>query len=115
LPYALFSTQINYNPLLLSLTQYDDRKNFYIANSIGKSDTNLLAINKLLGNNILFDWINYSTSIGMDYIYTLYFNNNAKRLFNENIISNQVNYNISIVKPTKSSFKEIDIFNTKSF
>ncbi len=111
LPYALFSTQINYNPLLLSLTQYDDRKNFYIANSIGKSDTNLLAINKLFGNNILFDWINYSTSIGMDYIYTLYFNNNAKRLFNENIINNQVNYNISIVKPTKSSFKEIDIFN----
>ncbi len=110
-PYALFSTQVNYNPLILNLTQYDDRKNFYIANSIGKSDADLVAINKLLGNNIMFDWINYSTSIGMDYIYTLYFNNSAKRLFNENIIGNQVNYNISIVKPTKSSFKEIDIFN----
>ncbi len=110
-PYALFSTQVNYNPLLLNLTQYDDRKNFYIANSIGKSSIDLIATNKLLGNNILFDWINYSTSIGIDYLYTLYFNGNAKRLFTENIINNQVNYNISIVKPTKSSFKAVDIYN----
>ncbi len=106
-PYALFSTQINYNPLLLNLTQFDDRKNMYIANSIGHSDDKLVATNKLLDNNILFDWINYSTSIGMDYIYTLYFDNNAKRIFNENILNNQVQYDIQILKPTKSAFKQV--------
>ena len=110
-PYALFSTQINYNPLLLSLTQYEDRKNMYIANSIGDSDNKLVAINKLLDNNIVFNWINYSTSIGIDYIYTLYFDNNSKRLFNENIINNQVRYNIQIVKPTKSAFENITLFD----
>ncbi len=110
-PYALFSTQINYNPLLLSLTQYEDRKNMYIANSIGDSDNKLVAINKLLDNNIVFNWINYSTSIGIDYIYTLYFDNNSKRLFNENIINNQVRYNIQIAKPTKSSFENITLFD----
>ena len=26
-PYALLSTQVNYNPLLLTLTQYEDRDN----------------------------------------------------------------------------------------
>ena len=110
-PYALFSTQINYNPLLLSLTQYEDRKNMYIANSIGDSDNKLVAINKLLDNNIVFNWINYSTSIGIDYIYALYFDNNSKRLFNENIINNQVRYNIQIVKPTKSAFENITLFD----
>jgi SRSO17 transposase len=106
-PYALFSTQINYNPLLLSLTQYDDRKNMYIANSIGESDNNLVTANKILDNNILYDWINYSTSIGIDYIYTLYFDSDARRSFSENILSNQVNYGIQILKPTKSAFKEV--------
>ena len=106
-PYALFSTQINYNPLLLNLTQFDDRKNMYIANSIGHSDDKLVATNKLLDNNILFDWINYSTSIGVDYIYTLYFDNNAKRIFDENILNNQVQYDIQILKPTKSAFKQV--------
>ena len=110
-PYALFSTQINYNPLLLNLTQYGDRKNMYIANSIGDSNDKLVAINKLLDNNIVFNWINYSTSIGIDYIYTLYFDGNSKRLFNENIIDNQVQYSINISKPTKSAFKSITIFN----
>ncbi len=110
-PYALFSTQINYNPLLLSLTQYDDRKDMYIANSIGHSIDKLVAINKLLDNNILFDWINYSTSIGIDYIYTLYFDSYSKRFFDENILNNQVQYNIKILKPTKSAFKEVIILD----
>ncbi len=110
-PYALFSTQINYNPLLLNLTQFDDRKNMYIANSIGHSDDKLVAINKLLDNNILFDWINYSTSIGMDYIYTLYFDNNAKRMFDENILNNQVQYDIKVLKPTKSAFEDVVMFD----
>ncbi len=109
-PYALFSTQINYNPLLLNLTQYEDRKDMYIANSIGKSDDALISTNKILDNNILYDWINYSTSIGIDYIYTLYFNSEAQRLFDENILNNQVNYDIKILKPTKSAFSEVTIY-----
>ena len=113
-PYALFSTQINYNPLLLNLTQFDDRKNMYIANSIGHSDDKLVATNKLLDNNILFDWINYSTSIGIDYIYTLYFDNNAKRMFDENILNNQVQYDIKILKPTKSAFEDVVMFDQNS-
>lgn len=113
-PYALFSTQINYNPLLLNLTQFDDRKNMYIANSIGRSDDKLVATNKLLDNNILFDWINYSTSIGIDYIYTLYFDGSTERLFDENILNNQVQYDIQILKPTKSAFKDVVMFESSN-
>lgn len=108
-PFALFSTQVNYNPLLLNLTQYEDRKNMYIANSIEENDPYLVATNRLLFNDINFDWINYSTSIGIDYLYNLYFNQNSQRVFNEEIINNQVQYNVNIVKPTASSFKELKI------
>ncbi len=112
-PYALFSTQISYNPLLLSLTQYQDRKRFYIANSIGHIDDKLEVINRLLDNNIKFDWINFSTSIGTDYIYTFYFGEQPERTFSENIVNNQVNYSISIVKPTKSKFEKISFMFDK--
>ncbi len=103
-PYGLFSTQVNYNPLLLSLTQYEDRKDMYIANSINKSDDRLVAINKILDNDIQYDWINYSTSLGVDYIYSLFFSSDTKRVFNENIINNQVSYEVRILKPTRSGF-----------
>ncbi len=108
-PYALFSTQVNYNPLLLSLTQYEDRKDMFIANSIKQSDFYLDTINEILFNDIEFDWINYSTSIGVDYIYSFY-NTDTPRVFSENIINNQVDYDIDIVKPTLSGFEELQIF-----
>lgn len=69
-PYMLLSTQINYNPMLLTLTQYEDRKNFYLANSIGKTTVEMEELNSLFGHDIVYDWVNYSTSIGIDYFYT---------------------------------------------
>lgn len=47
-PYVLLSTQINYNPTFLSLTQQGDRENFIIANSINNHDDNLVYLNEIL-------------------------------------------------------------------
>jgi SRSO17 transposase len=105
-PYALLSTQINYNPMLLTLTQYADRKEFFIANSIGKSTVNMEELNSLFGHDIVYDWVNYSTSVGIDYFYTHYFVPTASRNFNENIVENQVEYDISIVKPKRYKFEK---------
>ncbi len=104
-PYMLLSTQINYNPMLLTLTQYADRKNFYIANSIGKTTVNMEELNSLFGHDIVYDWVNYSTSIGMDYFYTHYFVPTEKRDFPEKIVQNQVEYDIAILKPKKYRFE----------
>ncbi len=111
-PYALLSTQINYHPLLLTLTQYGDRKNLLLANSIHNKNFVLTDINKILDNNILFDWINYSTSIGMDFIYTSYIDQNDYPIFEEKLIDNQINYSVSIVKPGLSEFIEIEDENS---
>ncbi len=105
-PYALLSTQINYNPMLLTLTQYADRKNFYIANSIGKTTTAMKELNNLFGHNIVYDWVNYSTSVGIDYFYTRYFVPTANRNFAESIVDNQVAYDITIVRPKRYKFEK---------
>jgi hypothetical protein len=104
----LLLTQIAYNPLIFSLTQIKDRKMMYIANSIGKSDFVLKDINLLFGTNIDFAWVNYSTHLGMDYLFSHYITNSAP-IFLQKVINNQVQYDIDILKPTVSSFKKIDL------
>ncbi len=104
-PYSILSTQINYNPILLTLTQYRDRKNFLIANSIGESDLMLLELNKMLNSDIKYNWINYSTSIGIDFLFNHLYQ--TKKMFAEEIIDNQVQYNISIMQPLNAKFRII--------
>jgi SRSO17 transposase len=105
-PYSLLSTQINYNPLILTLTQFEDREKLYIANSIGKTSTKLEEINALFGHNIVYDWVNYSASIGVDYIYTIHLLPTENQEFREKIEDNQVIYDISIVKPKRYKFEK---------
>ena len=103
-PYALLSTQINYNPLLLTLTQYEDRDHMYIANSIQKAPAGLEEINAMFGHDIVYDWVNYSTSIGIDYLCYDFFEGQAKRLFDEPVLQNQVVYNTSLYQPERNQF-----------
>ncbi len=105
-PQMILSTQINYTPLIFSLTQYKDRKNLLIANSIHSGSNYLEEINSLLNNDITFNWINYSTSIGIDYFYNQ--KSNEKRIFNEKITKSQVDYQISIEKASYGKFKTIE-------
>jgi hypothetical protein len=105
-PHVLLSTQANYNPLLFKLTQSKDREYFYIANSISSYDSKLKEINLLLGNNPSFSWIDYSASIGMDYILSMQFES-GQRVFNEDIYDNQIEYKVHIEKAGESSFKPV--------
>ncbi len=64
----IISTQLNYTPLLFSLTQKQDRKKLIVANSIGKLPLDLEEYNQLIGNNILYSWVNYSAIVGIEYL-----------------------------------------------
>lgn len=103
-PYALLSTQVNYNPLLLTLTQYEDRDKMYIANSIQKAPPALEEINTMFGHDIVYDWVNYSTSIGADYLCQQFFDGKIPRSFKEGISGNQVIYNTSLYQPGRNEF-----------
>lgn len=98
----VLSTQTNYNPLLLSMTQYKDRKNMIIANSITQNRDVLIETNSLLGNDIVYDWINYTTSVGIDYFTHLISGETREYdIANQN---NQMLYPIRLLRPSLSRF-----------
>lgn len=98
----ILSTQINYDPLLISMTQYTDRKDMIIANSITENNNILIETNSLLGNDIVFDWINYTTTIGLDYFYSQF--TNEGREYDIGVDNNQMVYPIELVRPSLSRF-----------
>lgn len=106
-PFALLSTQINYNPILLTLTQHDDIKTLFIANSIQLAPFNIRATNELFKHDIEYDWVNYATNIGLDYLYSSFYSSDTKRAFTEEVNANQIIYNVKIYKPSRFGFYAI--------
>ena len=98
----ILSTQINYDPLLLSMTQYVDREHMLVANSITEKNNILIETNSLVGNDIVYDWINYTTTVGVDYLYSL--STGEQRTYTMDILDNQISYDIELLQPSKSRF-----------
>lgn len=98
----VLSTQINYDPLILSMTQYEDRKNMIIANSITQNNNILIETNSLLGNDIVYDWINYTTTVGVDYFFNLA--TREDREYDIALAENQMIYPIELLNPSKYRF-----------
>lgn len=103
-PRMYLSTQINYHPMFLNLSQENERALFYFANSIGAIDNEIEYINDLLGQKIAYNWVAYSTSVGLDY----YFNElySAQRLFKDNFVGNALHFNVRIMNSKHSKFTE---------
>ncbi|GAA7258840.1 hypothetical protein HpCK38_16820 [Helicobacter pylori] len=110
---TFLSTQINYNPSLTILTQQRDRKNLYIANSIGKTDQKLIEYGSLLNSDLKYDWVNYSTAIGMEVFYRI-IHPDTLSYFKEKIIDNQVQYDVKIYQVDTKGFHPIDIQTLKA-
>ena len=91
-PLQVLSTQINYSPLLLTLTQYHDRENMVVASSIGEPDPVLSENIALIGQDIRFNWLNYATVTGVDY----YFNTKTgeQRLTKERFLDGSIDYDV---------------------
>jgi len=99
----ILSTQINYDPLLLSITQYKDRKNMLITNSIQNNNSYISEINYLLNNNIDYDWINFSSTLGIDYFYHK-ITGEPREFDNIKLKQNQMDYKIELKRATYSRF-----------
>ena len=104
----VLSTQINYDPLILSLTQFTDRQTMIIANSITQNNSIFIETNYLLGNDIVYDWINYTTTVGIDYFFNKI--TNQDRQYKIDMIDNQMQYPIELLQPSKTRF--IKYFST---
>lgn len=98
----VLSTQINYDAMLFDITQAKDRENMLVANSIGAQNGVLVESNKLLQNDILYDWINYATTLGIDYFYHLCAH--TPREYNVPFLSRQIDYPVNLYHPDGSRF-----------
>ncbi|MCL4431967.1 MAG: hypothetical protein M1300_06575 [Epsilonproteobacteria bacterium] len=99
----ILSTQINYDPELLLLTQFPDRKNMIIANSIIEQVPSIYETNALMYNDLTFDWINYTTSVGADYLISYLYGH--ERSYSMPIINNQIIYPVELLRPKESGFE----------
>ena len=106
-PIRILSTQLNYDPLLVKLTQPKDRVNFFVVNSIGKVDSFLEEYADILGADIKYNWVDYSSLIGAEYLISLDADDN-KKIIDTEIANNQVNYKSKLYRGTSYGFKEVD-------
>lgn len=97
---SILSTQINYNPMLLTLTQSSDIKNLYIANSIATQNAKIEEYNSLLHNDIVFNWINYSASVLSDIVFSFIQNDfdGKSDAFRLRVHDRQIEYPVDIYK-----------------
>jgi len=102
----ILSTQINYDPILFSMTQYNDRKQLYVANSITEDIRVVSDANTLLNNDIQYDWINYATTIGVDYFY--YLMSLEPREYTLSFVNQQLQYPVEILRTNYSRFIRVE-------
>ena len=102
-PKVILSTQINYNPKVLTLTQEKDRSNFVLASSIDIVEDELRDSISSFGSDIIYNWVDYSTLVGVNYLY----DQNISGLIHTQIVENQVMYEPKLLKTTAYGFLEI--------
>lgn len=102
-PNIILATQILFDPMLMVLTQERDRQNLIIANSIGNVDSKLKDEIATVGGNITFEWVDYSTLVGTNYL----FSNGNSSLISTKIENNQAVYTPRLFKSTDIGFLEI--------
>ncbi|WP_334086915.1 hypothetical protein [Helicobacter typhlonius] len=103
-PDKMLSTQINFNPALLLMIQRNDRRNLFIANVINRPNQYLVEYASLLGGDLRYDWVNYSTAIGVEQLILTQLN--GRRVFNERVKDSQVEYVNRIYKTDTKRFYE---------
>ncbi len=109
----VLSTQINFSPNFLSITQYKDRQKLFIANSIPQTShkTTLLSDIGLLYPNVMNNWVSYSILIGLEYM------DKGKIVSFDDVYinNNNVIYPINLYYYTKNKYIKLDKFTRQDY
>ncbi len=103
MPSKIFSTQVNYNPAILSLLRGIDTRNLVIANSIGITDSRLIEYSTLLSGDIKYDWVNYSTALGVD-LFLNKMKDDIRRYFSEDLEDAHIAYKTQLYGINNGAF-----------
>lgn len=91
-PKKLLSTQINFNPALLKLAPANNRENLFVVSAIGMVNPYLNEYAQLLNSDLKYDWISYSTTLGVEFGLNLIKAGGNKRNFGEMMKDNQIEF-----------------------
>ncbi|RAX51786.1 hypothetical protein CCY99_08275 [Helicobacter sp. 16-1353] len=106
-PNNILSTQVNFNPALLSLIRGNDTSNILIVSSIGDTNQKLIEYGLLLTSDMKYDWVNYSTALGVD-LFLSNMSQDIEKYFVESFDKNQAIYNISLYRIHNGIFVKLD-------
>lgn len=113
-PSKILSTQLNYNPMIVKLTQDRDRKNFYVVSAISQVDDFLEEYANILGADIVYNWVDYSSLVGVNYLLfdnSLEIIKNETSVINDTLVEQEPKKEISIIK-TKVKENQADYQQT---
>jgi len=103
------SSQTNYDPLLITITQPQDTQKIIIANSILNLPIGLEDTNMLLSTDIKYNWLNYDINILANKIYNKQTNQDEYYMndFKVYMFEHQVEYNTKLYRIFKGAFIEV--------
>ncbi len=93
-PDLILSTQLNYTPQLLTLTQFRDREHMVVADSIAEMEETMEETQTMMGEDVRFNWVNYATIVGLDRRFAQ--QNGTKRATFEEIQGLDVRYEVRL-------------------
>lgn len=102
----ILSTQINVDPTLLSLIQYNPHRKIILANSLVEFPPRIYEANALMNNEITVDWIQYATSVGIDYLVSTL--DQSPREYGMRIINSQVIYPVELLQAKEFGFEPLN-------
>ena len=104
-PKKMLSTQVSYDFKIFDLVQPEDRKEFYVVSMIGALNPKIVEYTALLGRDLKYDWVNYSTAVGVELLLGAQIEE-RERYFKEFFLDNQVSYTNRVYKISGKSFYE---------
>ncbi len=110
-PVRILSTQLNFDPLLVKLTQEKDRKNLFVVNSISNVNDFIEEYADLLGADVVYNWVDYSSLVGIEYLISID-SYESERVTQTQIVDNQVEYLPSLYRGTSYGFKKVEDINS---
>ncbi len=107
-PQKKLSTQINFSPSILSMTQQEDKRNLFVATIAMHYPPLLEGAIATMENIPTYDWLNYATLVGIDYFFSKKDGKNA--LFQKSFDKNQIQYPLTIKEAKSFSFQDSEKF-----
>jgi hypothetical protein len=106
---VVLGSQLSYSPRVIDLTQPRDREKLIVANSIQNLPDRLLDTSQLLGGDLRYNWLGYTSAVLLNGIYNFKVGNPIGQLgdFQLTMTDHQVQYQTKLYQIVDRGFAEV--------